>query len=281
MVFRFYLWPYLEKSFQPQERIWLDLDEVESASRRRLAELCGSKGDLDESKRLHREATAYERLEKALFPRFERMFASSVREAEHARRMHPGRLVQVLPNTYPFDHPCPRRPSGVVFRLLFVGTFGYAPNRDAFDYFSESILPLLRAEADRPVELHVAGSGSASIEARGSDIILHGFVEDLAPLYEACDVVVVPLRAGGGTRIKILEAFSHRRAVVSTMIGMEGLEAQPGRDLLAAETPKAFAAACLRLLRDDSERHRIAEHGYRYFSRCHSPEVLALAIRDL
>lgn len=281
MVFRFYLWPFLERAFKPQERVWLDLDEMESASRRRLAELCGSKGELEDSRRLHREAAAYERLEQSLFPRFEQVFASSAREADHAQRVHPGRLVQVLPNTYPFDRPCARRPAGAVFRLLFVGTLGYAPNRDAFDHLCGSILPLLRAEADRPVELHVAGSGSASLEARGPGIILHGYVEELAPLYEACDVVVVPLRTGGGTRIKILEAFSHRRAVVSTMIGMEGLEAQPGRDLLAAETPRAFADACLHLLQDDAERSRIAEHGHRYFRERHSPEVLASAIRSL
>ena len=281
IVFRFYLWPFLDGCLGQMGRVWLDLDEMESASRLRQAGLFALNGGARQSRRLRTEAAAYARLESLHFPRFERIFLSSGLEAAKARRAHPGCRIEVLANTYPFDRPCPGRASGETFRLLFVGSFGYYPNRDAFDYFRSSILPILRAGADRPVEFHIAGSGPAFVRSPDPGIILHGFVEDLAPLYESCDLAVVPLRSGAGTRIKILEAFSHRRAVVSTVIGMEGLEAGPGTDLLVADTPEAFAAACLRLLRDETERNRVAGNGYSHYRRWHSPEVLAAAIRSM
>jgi glycosyltransferase involved in cell wall biosynthesis len=281
VVFRFYLWPFLEGVLRRPWTAWLDLDEMESASRARQAELFALNGDRKACARLRREAAAYERLEKTMLPRFERILASSTLEAAKVRTAHAGCQASVLPNTYPIDHPCPGRTPGDSFRLLFIGSFGYYPNRDAFDFFRERILPKVRALADRPVELHIAGSGPSVQDPGDSGIIRHGFVEDLAPLYEACDVVIVPLRAGGGTRIKILEAFSHRRAVVSTSIGMEGLEVRPGTELVTGDAPDDFAAACLRLLKDDAERDRIAENGCRFFRQRHSPEVLEAVIRAL
>jgi glycosyltransferase involved in cell wall biosynthesis len=93
------------------------------------------------------------------------------------------------------------------------------------------------------------------VAAADCDIV--GQVDNLEEYYRAAHAVVVPLRAGGGTRIKILEAFSQHRPVVSTGIGAEGLDVGHGRELLLADTPDDFAAQCLRLVNDTALTSRL------------------------
>jgi glycosyltransferase involved in cell wall biosynthesis len=103
---------------------------------------------------------------------------------------------------------------------------------------------------DRGIRIDLVGSRSSTAMAgfpRHSEVRLHDSVEDLAPLYAAADVVVVPLRAGGGTRIKILESFAHGVPVVTTSLGAEGIDAADGVHLLVADNAEAFARACLRI----------------------------------
>lgn len=136
--------------------------------------------------------------------------------------------------------------------LLFIGLMSYEPNVDAVMWFAGEILPrLLKKFPD--VAINVAG-GEPSGEITGLDDGLNlrvlGFVDDLKPLYRESAVLVVPLRAGGGSRLKILEAFAAGTPVVSTSIGAEGLEAEDGVHLLVADSPADFAAAVVRLLED-------------------------------
>lgn len=93
------------------------------------------------------------------------------------------------------------------------------------------------------------------------EVTVTGPVADVTPWYESAHAVIVPVRAGGGTRIKILEALAHRRPVVSTTVGAEGLGATPGRHLLVADSPVDFAAECDRLMRDRTLRHALAGQG--------------------
>jgi glycosyltransferase involved in cell wall biosynthesis len=109
-----------------------------------------------------------------------------------------------------------------------------------------------------------------------------GYVADLTPVYAAADLVIVPLRTGGGTRIKILEAFAHRKAVVSTRIGAEGLAVAHDRELLLADDPDEFAAVAADLLLNAEKRDRLAAAGYAFVAAHHSednlrPQVAALA----
>jgi glycosyltransferase involved in cell wall biosynthesis len=103
----------------------------------------------------------------------------------------------------------------------------------------------------------------------------------VAPYYDRADVVVVPLRAGGGTRIKVLEAFAHRVPVVATPMGAEGLEVSPGRHLLVGDGPDALAAACLRLLRDPALGRQLAADAHALVKRRYALPVVARAIRNL
>jgi glycosyltransferase involved in cell wall biosynthesis len=108
-----------------------------------------------------------------------------------------------------------------------------------------------------------------------------GLVADLAPEYAQAGVVIVPLRAGSGTRIKILEAISHRRPVVSTTIGAEGLGLKHEEHILIADTPPEFAAASVRLMNDSLMRSRLVENASAWLSATHSMEQARAALHGL
>jgi glycosyltransferase involved in cell wall biosynthesis len=103
---------------------------------------------------------------------------------------------------------------------------------------------------------------------------LIGAVANLAPEYASAGMLVVPLRAGSGTRIKILEAFQHRTPVVSTTKGAEGLAVTNGEHLLIADTPEEFAAACLRLSTDDDLCRRLTERAHAWVVQHHSIDTV-------
>lgn len=137
--------------------------------------------------------------------------------------------------------------------MLFAGVIGYAPNADAVEYFSREILPKIRLEVPE-ARLFVVGRSPPDrvLRLHCESVIVTGEVLDMQPWYRRCRLSIVPLRSGGGTRLKILEAMALGRPVVSTTIGCEGIVVTPGRELLVADTPAAFAAHVVRLIREDN-----------------------------
>ncbi len=159
--------------------------------------------------------------------------------------------------------------------LLFIGTMTYGPNEDAAIYFCKEILPALKEKFPGMVELLIVGRGpSPAVSALGKDpaVKVTGGVDSVEPYYEKAHVVIAPIRFGGGTRIKILEALAFGRPVVSTTIGAEGLDLKPSRDILIADTPEDFALACIQLAFDDELRQRIAESGRKRFSELYEAD---------
>ena len=148
-------------------------------------------------------------------------------------------------------------------RLVFSGSMDWHPNEDAVLYFADAILPRIRAEVPG-VSLTVVGRNpSARLREAATRAGIHvtGTVEDVRPSMAEAAVYVVPLRAGGGTRLKIFEALAMARAVVSTTVGAEGLAIEPGRHFVAADDPGDFAAAVVRLLRDPEARRALGQAG--------------------
>jgi len=138
------------------------------------------------------------------------------------------------------------------FTLLFVGKMDYRPNIDGALWFGQQVLPLILAEESRARFLVVGMNPHARLDAlRATPAIeITGAVPSVAPYLAKAGVYVVPLRVGGGTRFKVLEAMAAAKALVSTTVGVEGIGLEDGREVLLADTPPAFAQAVLRLLRD-------------------------------
>ena len=148
-------------------------------------------------------------------------------------------------------------------RLVFTGSMDWHPNEDAIRHFIADILPAIRREIPQ-VSLTVVGRNPSSglrQEADAAGVHVTGTVEDVRPYIDAAAVYVVPLRIGGGTRLKIFEALSMGKAVVSTTIGVEGLPLAAGEHYLRADDPTAFASAVVALLRDPARRHALGQAG--------------------
>jgi len=157
----------------------------------------------------------------------------------------------------PDSNITPARPP----RIAFLGSMDWMPNIDAVRWFADAILPAIRRQIP-DAEFHIIGrSPTASVRRLADEhegIVVTGTVADVQPLLQACTLMVVPLLAGGGTRIKILEAMAMGVPVVSTRIGAEGLPFVDDNDILLADQADEFAAAVVRLLREPDSAARLA-----------------------
>lgn len=147
--------------------------------------------------------------------------------------------------------------------VLFTGTMDYSPNTEAMLYFVGQIWPLIREKVPE-ASLQIVGRSPPPAIVKldaFADVEVTGSVPDVRPYLAASQVVVAPLRIGGGTRLKILEALAMARAVVSTSLGCEGLELQNGQHLLVADDPVDFASSVASLLRDPARREMIGAEG--------------------
>ena len=143
--------------------------------------------------------------------------------------------------------------------MLFLGTYGYQPNCDAAERLIRHIWPPVRERVPE-ARLLIAGKGSerlASFKDAPPGVTFTGFVDDLDGLYAMSRVVACPLTAGGGTRLKLVEAASYGRPMVSTRVGAEGLDFEADREIVLRDDDAGFADACVHLLRDDAACDRL------------------------
>jgi glycosyltransferase involved in cell wall biosynthesis len=168
--------------------------------------------------------------------------------------------------------------------LVLVGSFGYFPNEDAALFFGQEIWPRFVRAADRPARLSIVGSRpSPAVRRLGEKpgITVTGEVPSVTPYYDRAQAAINPIRAGGGTRIKAIEAFAHRVPLVSTTIGAEGLDAAPGRHLLVADGAEDFARACLRLVREPDLRERLATAAHDLYRERYASEPVIERICEI
>jgi glycosyltransferase involved in cell wall biosynthesis len=182
------------------------------------------------------------------------------------RRLHGA--PSVIPNCYRQPaRPAGRdRDPGAPLRIGFVGLLDYQPNFDAVRWFADAILPRVR-RFERDVEFHVIGKAGPGLRDIGQrrGVRLLGFVPDPASELRKLSVLVAPIRFGGGTRFKILEAFAHEIPIVSTTIGAEGIEAEEGEHLLLRDDPAAFARAIVDIHRNPALRDRLVAAAARLY----------------
>jgi glycosyltransferase involved in cell wall biosynthesis len=150
--------------------------------------------------------------------------------------------------------------------VLFPGTLRYPPNADAAGYLAGEVGPVLRTLVP-DVRIRLVGRGTEALSGLDDPprLTMVGQVEDIEAELAGADVIVVPLRFGSGTRLKILEAFAHRLPVVSTTLGAEGLGVEDGVHLLLGDTPTDLAAACARLLTDETLRAELTSRAHQHY----------------
>ena len=180
-------------------------------------------------------------LDAASISRYVSVPVATVRNGVHAEFFRPAQLEVSTPHD-----PL----------LLFVGAMNYRPNRDAVQWFTSSVMPLILRE-NSGTRLQLAGPGSEEVMNGNPSVVSLGFAENLAAEYRKCDVFVCPLRVGTGIKNKMLEALASGCAIVSTGIGIEGLDVRHEEHLLVADGPFEFASAVNRLLREPELRKRL------------------------
>ena len=175
----------------------------------------------------------------------------------------PGARVRAVPTGVDVDYFSPDGIAEVPGRLVFTGSMDWYPNEDGIVHFIDAVLPRIRRSVPA-ASLTVVGrnpSDRLRSAAAAAGVQVTGLVDDVRPHMAEAAVYVVPLRIGGGTRLKIFEALSMAKAVVSTAVGAEGLPLAPGRHFLQADDPAAFAEAVTSLLRNPARRHAIGAAG--------------------
>ena len=192
--------------------------------------------------------------ERKMCRRFDSVVAVSSDDREQMRNEYGVESVFEVPTGVDTDF---YRPSGNEkpsrHNIVFTGSMDWLPNEDAIAYFTERILPRIK-QAVPDVTLTVVGRNPypslRELSQRDSSIEVTGRVDDVRPYIERAAAYIVPLRIGGGTRLKIYEAMAMEKAIISTTIGAEGLPLQDGKELLLADTEESFANAVIRVLTD-------------------------------
>ena len=202
------------------------------------------------------------RFEGRALRRFEGLLAVSEADRETFARLYPGidlngiHVVRTGVDTE-FFSPAPSPADSA--ELVFTGSMDWLPNEDGMQWFCEEILPLIKRELPSVTLSIVGRAPTPAVKklAEEAGVRVTGRVDDVRPYMAAAAVFIVPLRIGGGTRLKIFEAMGMAKAVVSTTVGAEGLPVTHDRDILLADEPHSFARAVLRLLGDVQERRHL------------------------
>lgn len=207
---------------------------------------------------LSRQQTRLHDFEQAACRRADAVLACSDDDARALGALAPGVSLQVVPNGVDLAANRPTIAPTTGNRLVFVGQMGWFPNKDGVEWFLAEVMPkILIVRPDTEFVLVGKSDGLHVPPAVAANVRLAGFVPDLRPVVHDAAVYVVPLRAGSGTRLKVLEAMALGKAIVTTTIGSEGITLQPDRDAVFADDPQAFADAVVALLDDPLRANRL------------------------
>lgn len=187
------------------------------------------------------------------------VLACSGTDAQLLRPLAPGVRVAIVPNGVDLEANVPARTPPSKARLVFVGQMGWFPNRDGVEWFLREVFPrILIMRPDAEFILVGKHDGLPIPADVASHVTLAGFVPDLRPVVDSASVYVVPLRAGSGTRLKVLEAMALGKAIVTTSVGSEGIVLRHGHSALYADDAAGFADAVVSLLESATLRKRLA-----------------------
>jgi glycosyltransferase involved in cell wall biosynthesis len=230
-----------------------------------------------------RETGKLERMERAAGTQVAVNLVVSELDAARLRAVSPAAEIRVVPNGVDTEYfrtnpGTARRPGS----LVFAGGMNWYPNRDAINYFIEEVWPLLVADnATRSVAIIGKEPPRSLLEAaQDPRVRAPGFVDDVRPWLDEAAVYVCPIRDGGGTRLKILDAMAMAKPVVATELSVEGLHLTEGTHYLRAETPQEFLVQVQRLERDEALAARLGSAGRRLVEEQYSWPVVAVALEE-
>ncbi|MDD5449164.1 MAG: glycosyltransferase [Candidatus Omnitrophica bacterium] len=229
------------------------------------------------------EALRIKRCELAIYKKFDRCIAFSELDRANITRLSGASNIEVVPACV--ELPPARMPDVPEERntIFFFGLLNTPANNDAVKFFYKNIFPLIRKKVPEAKFIIAGKKASRYITAIGNEpgVRLLGFVADIRAILKMASVVVVPLRLGGGTRIKILEAWSMKKAVISTSIGAEGVDVKNRTDIVIADSPSEFAESAAALLKDEAERKRLGEAAFKKTAENHDPGRVIKALEAI
>lgn len=272
------LGPYLAAATEVGARVAIEADESMPKVALALAR-SGQAPFLQRARALVEGALILGRLERSSYPRADHVWVASEREVEDFSGFVSRDRLGVIPNVIELPVMKPR--AVPVAAIAFLGWYPYPPNEAAALELMREVMPAIRG-AGGPRRLFLIGPAPTramvQVAATDPEVEILGEVPEVRPHLRSAGLLLVPIRSGGGTRVKILEAIAAGIPVVSTRLGMAGLELRPDRDLLVAETPSEFAAQVLRLTEDRELRERLTQSAFEQVRAEYSVEVLHRAV---
>jgi len=268
VVFRLYLHDIglaLSRRF-PTASLELDCDDLESSTRKSVAAALLRMGKYRAAWRTFSSALQYRLIEGRISTQYRKIYLAA-REDCILQQKNSVIPLDCRPNRIAVPKDVPPVGPGKPFRLLFVGTLNYPPNEEAVLELIKNLVPLLNATLSGLWELAIVGRHASpyliqQLEKAPAQVQWLDNVEDLTTIYAESHCILVPLKAGGGTKLKTLEGFAHRRPVVSTREGARGLDAINGTHYLQAETMQEFALIIRNLIQNPSTANQIGLAGW-------------------
>lgn len=211
------------------------------------------------------------REERAAWRRFDGIALTSARDEALVRSEFPTGHTTVIPNGVDLSAFSPVEGAAEPGLLLFFGAINYQPNHDGVMYFIDQVFPKIR-QRHPEARFCILGPGAREevLARQGNGVEILGMVDEVAPYIDRAAVIVVPLRIGGGTRLKIVEALAKGKAVVSTRLGAEGLDVVHDEHLLLADEPDDFAIQVGRVLDDGQLARRLGRGGRKLMEQRYS-----------
>lgn len=250
----------------PQSTILIDTYDVHFLREERRAEVL-------QEERLRRLAAETRSVELQTYSRADTVITVTDEDKAALQRHNPELDVLVIPTLHEL-------PDDLVGRegrrdLLFVGGFSHEPNNDAVLYFCRDVLPLIRRTLPE-IKLHIVGNSPTPeiLALDGDGVSVWGYVPNLRTYLDSCLVSIAPIRYGSGMKGKVAEAMAHGLPVVTTSIGGEGMDLEPGVDVLVGDTPREFARRVVELCQDEALWQRIATAGHERVQRDWTPQAV-------
>ncbi|MBL7989275.1 MAG: glycosyltransferase [Chlorobi bacterium] len=218
------------------------------------------------------QSSRWQRFEVEQTRRADTCAAITQRDLEAIRAFAPGLPLQTIPaavdlSAFPFRPVAQRETNS----MIMLGNMGWAPNRDSAIWFANEILPLIAQKFPSAI-CHLVGADPPlrQLPTDSPNLKIHGRVSSIRELYDRVAIGLIPLRVGGGMRVKMVEMMSAGIPIVSTAIGAEGNSAEPGRHYLSADQPEAFADAVVQLLNDAELRASLSQAAFQLAQRHYS-----------